>query len=271
MIRIFRSMVIVFVSVTTLFPIENRYSEKIDQMINLLISAGVDKLWIENRLNSADFIIHDEISNIFQRMAENRVRNNECDFDWYKNHFGLDLKIRYGKTFHNNHRATLELVESKHGIPSELVTAIIGMETNYGQQRFVGNYTVFDALVSQFVLMPERERFALNELRALYEFTRTTGKPVEHFRGSFAGASGLGQFIPSSLLNYFIDINGNNNDIDIYSMDDTIASIDNYLYKHGLNEATINNSSILYNSVFAYNRSDAYVEAVLYIYDGIKN
>ena len=88
--------------------------------------------------------------------------------------------------------------------------------------------------------------------------------------GSFLGASGFAQFMPSSLMNCFINSNFNDDDIDIYSVEDTIFSIQNYLYMNKLNKLNINIYESRYYSVFRYNPSKAYVDAVLMIYDELR-
>ncbi len=263
------SVLLIAISGVSISAVE-AYEKEISELKTALINSGVDKEWLEAGFSLDQFKIYPEIATLFGRMAENRVKNKEKDFEWYKNHFGLDLKSRLGKGFLEKHKEALDAAEVRNGIHRELVAAIIGMETNYGDKLYIGRFGVFNALASQYVLMEKRQKFALNELIALYRFSRQINRPIEYFKGSFAGASGLGQFIPSSLVSFFIDLNGNPYDTDIYSMDDTISSVENYLFRHRLNGTTINDTETLYKAVFAYNRSDAYVRAVIYIYEKLR-
>jgi membrane-bound lytic murein transglycosylase B len=73
------------------------------------------------------------------------------------------------------------------------------------------------------------------------------------------------------LLAFFIDSNGIDDDIDPFSIDDTIFSVENYLYKNNLTGENIGDYDSKYKAVFAYNHSDVYVKAVLYIYDGLRD
>jgi membrane-bound lytic murein transglycosylase B len=204
-------------------------------------------------------------------MAENQVSRKERDFEWYKIHMGLDIKIQNARPFIDKYIKTLEQAEKKHGIHYELITAILGIETSYAtSNRSLGNFIIFPALVSQYIFMPKRRNWAARELASLYKFSKKTNKPVYYFMGSFAGACGWAQFIPTSLLKYFIDTQDNDLNIDIYAVDDSIISIENYLFYHGLNIENIHDFNSRYYAVFKYNPSEAYAKAVLYIYDALR-
>jgi membrane-bound lytic murein transglycosylase B len=148
--------------------------------------------------------------------------------------------------------------------------AILAIESDYANPRFRGSFYTFPTLVSQYVLIPRRQRFAVNQLVALYQFSEKTENDVYHFVGSYAGAAGWAQFIPTSMVAYFIPASGDFTDVDIYSIEDCIFSIGNYLKMHGLNERTMDSYKARYDAVFAYNRSDAYVKAVLYMYEKMR-
>ena len=206
-------------------------------------------------------------------MAENRVSRKEKNFEWYKAHMGLDIKIKNAIPFIEKYIQILDEAEKKHGIHLELITAILGIETSYAtNNKNLGNFIIFSTLVSQYIFMPKRRNWAVRELASLYEFSNKINKSVYYFIGSFAGACGWAQFIPTSLLKFFIDTENNDTNIDIYAVDDTIMSIENYLYNQGLNNDNINLLKSRYYAIYRYNPSDAYVQAVLYIYDElIKN
>jgi len=72
-------------------------------------------------------------------------------------------------------------------------------------------------------------------------------------------------------LTFFIDSNGINDDVDPFDIEDTIFSVENYLYKNNLSGENIGDYNSKYRAVFAYNHSDVYVKAVLYIYDGLRD
>ena len=204
-------------------------------------------------------------------MAENRVSRKEKDFEWYKIHMGLDIKIKNADVFIEKHMDILNLAEKKHGIHYELIIAILGIETSYAtSNKNLGDFSIFSTLISQYIFMPKRREWAARELASLYKFSKKINKPVSYFIGSFAGASGWAQFIPTSHLKYFIDTYNNDYDINIYAVDDNIISIENFLYNHGLSNENINQLKSRYYAVYRYNPSDAYVKAVLYIYNALR-
>jgi len=251
-------------------PIAETYRDDLEELSLHLSEKGVPEEWFSSNINRDSFTFYPQIESYFSNMAENRVNRGEIDLKDYKQHFGVDLKIRKGIRFIEEHQEILTKVQQKNGIDYELIVAILGMETNFGEQRQRGNFYVFDTLVSQYLLLPRRQSFAVNELAALYTFSQITQKEIDYFIGSFAGASGWGQFIPTSLVAYFVSADGKDENIDIFSIEDTVFSIENYLAAHRLNGDTINYPETRRKAVFAYNRSEAYVKAVLYMYEEFK-
>jgi membrane-bound lytic murein transglycosylase B len=246
------------------------FQDDIKALNSFLIKKGVDKDWLKNNIESSFFKLHPDIGKYFNNMSETKAQKNEMDFEEYKRILWLDRKIDMGRPFIKKHYDFLIKLQSKHGIDFELISSIIGIETNFAEDRQKGGFYVFNALVSQYLFLEKRKKYASNQLYYLYEFATRTNKPVDYFIGSFAGAAGWAQFIPSSLCSLFVDSNDDDKDIDIYSVEDSLSSIENYLSKHGLNGDTISNYETLFSSVFAYNRSDFYVKAVLYIYENLK-
>jgi membrane-bound lytic murein transglycosylase B len=244
------------------------YAAQLDSLRIAAVTKGISLEWLNQCIHDTLFTVHPKLDSLFSRSAEKQVDHlKEQGIDWYFERYGVRQKAEKGKVFSAENRELLERVEKAHGIDYELTLGILGMETNFAEVRFKGRYSVFNSLVSQWMFIPRRRNFALRELRALEELTCRTGRPVGYFIGSYAGASGWGQFIPSSLLSQFIDAEGDDHGLDIYALDDNLFSIDNYLYNAGLNRSTMSDSLRRYKAVYAYNHSDAYVRAVLYIYD----
>jgi len=246
------------------------FAPKLTELSNRLEERGVPKEWFWEQIERDNFQFYSNMENFFLNMMEHRFDRGEIDLTDYKQHFGVERKIRLGRTFIEEHQELLNQIQERNGIDFELIVAIIGMETNFAEQRQRGNFYVFDSLVSQFLLIPRRENFAVNQIFELYIFMDKIGRDTDYFIGSFAGASGWAQFIPSSFNSFFISFEGNDELIDIYSIEDNLASIENYLFKHGLRESTIGSEQHRRNAVFAYNRNNAYVQAVLYIYEELK-
>ncbi|HNY49556.1 MAG TPA: lytic murein transglycosylase [Smithella sp.] len=244
---------------------------KIEELKQALIMNGVAGEWLDAQIKHESFQLYSNIDQYFQKAAEKQIdHDKKFDASWYFNRLGVDAKIEKGKTFLQDHLDILKKAEAKHGIHKELIAAIIGIETNFADYRQRGSFYAFNALVSQYIFT-NRKNFAVREITALYKFSTQTGRPTQYFTGSYAGAIGWGQFIPSSLLAFFIDSNGISSDIDPFSIEDTIFSVENYLYSNKLDGKNINDYDSKYKAVFAYNHSDVYVQAVLYIYDGLRN
>ena len=252
--------------------LQESFAEVLTQLRAELETRGVPTEWFDANVRDERFQLHREIEDKFTGSAEHKVdRSEEKTLEWYFNYFGVDAKVRLGRQFMAEHRDLMDDIEARFGIHAEMVCAVLGMETNFAQERYKGNYYVFNSLVSQYLFMERRRKFALNELDALYKFSEKAQTDSYEFIGSFAGASGWGQFIPSSMLNFFVDAGGEDADIDIYSLEDNAHSIANYLHAHGLNAQTMGDEKKRYSAVYAYNHSDAYVQAVLYIYTELRN
>ena len=140
-------------------------------------------------------------------------------------------RIRNGKLFINKNLETLERAEAQFGVPKEVITAILGVETRYG--KIMGSYRVLDALSTLSFDYPRRSNFFSQELINLLVLARENDLDIFKLKGSYAGAMGYGQFIPSSYRAYAVDFD-NDGSVDLLnSVEDAIGSIGNYLYQHG--------------------------------------
>ncbi|HNZ64236.1 MAG TPA: lytic murein transglycosylase [Smithella sp.] len=244
---------------------------RILELKHQLAANGVPGEWFDDQIDHYAFRLHPDMDQYFRKSAEKQTdRDKKRTVEWYFARLGVDAKIKKGKPFIEDHFNVLERAETKHGIHKELIAAIIGMETNFAERRYRGKFYAFNSLVSQYIFA-DRKKFAVREITALYRFSRKTDQSPWYFKSSYAGAIGWGQFIPSSLLFFFVDEHGANDDIDPFSIEDTIFSIENYLHRNGLSGGNMSNRNRRYRAVYAYNHSDAYVQAVLHIYDGLRN
>jgi len=142
-----------------------------------------------------------------------------------------ERRIAEGVEFWKKFPRTLERAERKYGVPPEYVVAIIGVETFYG--RNTGNWRVVDALTTLAFDYPPRARFFRAELEQYLLLARDAGIDVLSTRGSYAGAIGIPQFMPSSARRYAVDFDGNGR-IDLQkSRSDAIGSVANFLKTHG--------------------------------------
>jgi len=152
-------------------------------------------------------------------------------WDEYKEIFLEKKRIANGKKFIKENIKTLERAEKEFGVPKEVITAILGVETRYG--RIMGRYRVIDSLATLGFDDPRRSKFFRSELIQFFLLTRENNLDIFETKGSYAGAMGYGQFISSSYRAYAIDYDGDQYADLFNSVDDAIGSIANYLYIHG--------------------------------------
>ncbi len=149
----------------------------------------------------------------------------------YRGIFLTDKRISEGRSFQAQHEDTLARAEREMGVPAEIIVAIIGVETFYG--RITGSYRVLDALSTLAFDYPKRSPFFTRELINFVLLTREQGVDPRSLKGSYAGAMGFGQFMPSSYRNYAIDFD-DDGEIDIWNNPvDAIGSVANYFKAHG--------------------------------------
>ena len=153
-------------------------------------------------------------------------------------------------------------VSSKYAVDPFIIVTIAGVESNYGIHH--SQYSVFNSLYSQIHDMPRRSKWATRELAEFLKYCFNDQLDTQEIGGSYAGAFGFGQFIPSSFTRYSVDFN-NNGVREPYSWPDVLGSIANYLRMngYGANSSDYSKEGDIYKSVFAYNHADNYVMAVL--------
>src|SRR3989338_1569007 len=180
----------------------------------------------------------DELENVFAR-AQHRpdvielISRPATIKPWleYRAAFVNKKRVRLGLEFWNKYRQTLRRAEKKYGVPQEVIVAVIGVETIYGQNA--GSFLVLDALTTLAFDYPRRADFFRSELENYLLLARDRQFDLLAIRGSYAGAMGIPQFMPSSYRNYAGDFNGNRK-IDLLREDrDAIGSVANYLQGYG--------------------------------------
>ncbi len=149
----------------------------------------------------------------------------------YRAIFVNPKRVKLGLEFWNKYPNTLRRAEQKYGVPQEIIVAIIGVETFYGQHA--GNFLVLDALATLAFDYPRRAAFFRSEMEHFLLLAREQQFDLLDLRGSYAGAMGIPQFMPSSYRNYAVDFN-NNKTIDLLHENvDAIGSVANYLQGYG--------------------------------------
>jgi membrane-bound lytic murein transglycosylase B len=197
--------------------------------------TGLDPAYIEATLAKAQK--RDSIIAAMSRPAEAKPWRD------YRPIFLTDARINGGRAFMEQHRAELASAEARYGVPAEIITAIIGVETQYGGNK--GSYPVLDALYTLAFWYPRtgdpakadredrREAFFRNELYNLFALGKETGFDIAQVKGSYAGAMGWGQFMPSSYREFAVDGDGDGRRDLFDSTDDVFHSIANYFVKKG--------------------------------------
>ena len=151
----------------------------------------------------------------------------------YRPIFLTPARIAGGVKFWRENKAALTRAEAQYKVPAHYIVAIIGVETLYGSN--VGKYRVLDALTTLALYYPPRAEFFAGELRQFLKFSQVPSIQLDATKavGSYAGAMGLGQFIPTSYVNYAVDGDGDGL-IDLWqSKSDITASVANYFSVHG--------------------------------------
>lgn len=149
----------------------------------------------------------------------------------YRDVFVTDQRIAEGVQFWRDNAAALARAQQEYAVPPEIVIAIIGVETRYG--RNAGAYRVIDALSTLAFDYPPRSDFFRNELTQYLLLTREEGIDPRSLTGSYAGAMGYGQFMPSSFRNWAVDFDGDGKRNIWTDPVDAIGSVANYFRQHG--------------------------------------
>ncbi|BBB25019.1 lytic murein transglycosylase B [Amphritea japonica] len=194
------------------------------QFISDMGKEGFDEGEIRTILRSAER--QESILKAISRPAEKRLNWGE-----YRNIFLKDKRINQGVEFWKKHKETLQRAEAKYGVPAEIIVAIIGVETRYG--RNMGSYRVIDSLATLGFDYPPRGKFFKGQLKEYFYLLRDENVDPFSLKGSYAGAMGFGQFIPSSFRSFAVDFDGDGKK-DIWNNPvDAIGSVANYFNAHG--------------------------------------
>ena len=184
---------------------------------------GFDKERLSQIINEAQF--QQSIIDAITRPAESKP--------WYEYRpiFVTDSRIEHGVRFMGDYKDILHRAETQYGVPPEIITAILGVETFYGER--IGRHRIIDSLVTLAFGYPARGDFFRSELEAYLLLTREQHLDPVSMKGSYAGAMGLPQFISSSYRSYAVDFDGDGKKDLWTDPADAIGSVANYLKIHG--------------------------------------
>ncbi len=190
---------------------------------------GLDAAWAQAQLAQARFV--PAVARLIMPPPAGTAKNWAA----YRARFIEPERIRAGAAFWAAHQPWLDTAEQRYGVPAAVVVGIIGVETFYG--RVTGNYRVLDALATLSLDFPtgrkDRSAFFRDELGQFLRLALTEHLPVADVKGSFAGAIGLGQFMPGSINRFAVDFDGDGQIDMANSVPDVIGSVAHYLAEHG--------------------------------------
>ena len=195
-------------------------------------SHTLSRTWVRATLAQAQML--PEVVRAVTPAPDPGVRN----WQTYRNRMVEPVRIQAGVQFWLRNAKALEQAERQTGVPASLVVGILGVETLYGKR--MGKYRVLDALTTlafdfpaSHPKAPARAAYFLQELEAFLVWCQATGRDPLTVRGSYAGAMGMAQFMPSSWQKYAVDFDADGQ-IDLFdNSNDAIGSVANYLAAFG--------------------------------------
>ena len=218
-----KQILIVFFLLTSIFPkkIENDIAY---ELVSIELGRAVPISFIQEAFSHEKLEIHKIIVERFAKPYEKKPWTE------YKKIFVKESRVVAGAKFYSENRSLIERVSSKYGVDPFVIVTIAGVESNYGVHH--SQYSVFNALYSQIHEIPRRSKWATRELAEFIKYCYNDKLDPQEIGGSYAGAFGYGQFIPSSFTRYSVDFN-ENGVREPYSWPDVLGSIANYLRMNG--------------------------------------
>lgn len=197
------------------------------------VQAFVKELVADEAFDEAQLLNDFRLAKRQQRVIDLISRPAEKTHNWdsYQDIFLTEERRRKGEEFMRQNEAALQAAYETYGVPPEIVAAIIGVETMYGQ--ITGRYRVLDALATLSFDYPPRAKFFRRELKQFFLLSREEERQATSLLGSYAGAMGLGQFIPSSYRRWAVDFDGDGSRDIWNNPKDAIGSVAYYLGDHG--------------------------------------
>lgn len=223
---------------------ELNYNDRVQQLVEYLKAKELD---LESHLKDPRFSLYDDIGGRFRNSAEKKTPT----LQEYQRILGFDTKKVKIREFMETYAEELDEAEESYNIPKYVISAIIGLESNFG--AVVGSYNPLNVYVSMYS-ENYRADFARAQLEELLIFTKERNIDVFELKSSYAGAMAFAQFIPYSLNRWFVGD-------DIFDMRNNILSVANYLAHFK------NITGDIQGAVFRYNPSSLYRDAVLSLAD----
>ncbi len=232
-----------------------------EMVVENLSETAVSRSFLDNAFSHPDITIHNDIADKFNSPWEKK------DYPAYKKLFVTESRIAKGTAFYTQNTTLIKAVADSFGVDKYLILSIAGVESNYGVHH--AQYTVFNALYSIIHTLPRKEKWAARELSDYLKLCYENGMNPQDISGSYAGAFGYGQFIPSSFKHFSVDFDGDGVRHHL-QWPDVLGSIANYLKKNGYKGTDFSKDKPIWKSVWAYNHSENYVRAVLELREELK-
>jgi membrane-bound lytic murein transglycosylase B len=209
-------------------PAQPPYASRAEvrQFIDEVVAEhGFDRKRVERWLNAARY------SATVERLMQPPIPFGQRNWLEYRSRYLEDKRVQAGVDFWRSNAAALERATERYGVPPEVIVAIIGIETYWG--RITGNFRTIDVLATLSFDYLRRSDYYRKELVELLLLAREQHTDPLRFKGSFAGAIGLPQFMPGSIRRFAVDFDGDGR-IDLAgSATDAIGSVARFLVQHG--------------------------------------
>ena len=200
--------------------------------VDLALRSNLDVDWVRQQIGQAQRL--PQVARLMLPVPRGSAKNWAA----YRARFIEPVRLRAGMAFWEQNRDTLARAEAVSGVPASLIVGVIGVESLYGQHT--GNFRVIDALSTLAFDFPAshpraeaRTTFFKDELEQFLSFSKRNGFDPMEVRGSYAGAMGWPQFMPSSWVKYAVDFDGDGK-VDLFnSQADVIGSVANYFKTFG--------------------------------------
>ncbi len=233
-----------------------------DQIIKKVVAYTKDQKnppteYILNTLEDKRLQVEEGVLERFKNKPE-KIKT----YEQYKKIFFNEQRIVGGVSFYKKNKTLISRVAKEFEIDPIVLVAIVGVETNYGSKT--AEFLVINSLYTQAIEMPKRSSWATKEIAELLMFCSENEIDPFLLEGSYAGAFGYGQFIPSSFNKLSIDYN-NDGKKDPYCWEDVIGSIAFYLTENGYpkNNFNFTHKSKAWRAIRTYNRSDKYANIII--------
>ena len=227
--------------------IDPQYEERVKGLVDRLKASG----FTDEELQRTFLDVRVEL---YPQILERRAKG----LNYFGKEFGLltSKSVQRGRKVLHDNADVLSRIEQTYGVDKEIVVAILRVETNFNS--YAGKYPIFNSLLTLTVIENRRSAWAEGELRELLRIAKRLGTDPLSIKGSWAGAFGMAQFIPSSYAKFAVDGNGDGK-VDLFDFSDATASIANYLSAYGWEN---NQPEKNWQAVYGYNHCDEYVKAI---------